>query len=130
MRKKYGGDPDKYKQHYEEKRFWSDTWTQVYIGLSALQARYEHMTEVNENFIFNTNKRIPNTMQTISRYLSHQNNLTGKTNNIEDTQSSRLKNLRAASEMEGNRIWDRTSKRCEIRYLKIVITSTTELKIS
>ena len=38
-----------------------------------------------------------------------QNNLTGKTN-IEDTQSSRLKNLRAAWEMEGNRIWDRTPK--------------------
>ena len=40
-RKKYGEDTDKYKQHYEEKRFWSDTWTQVYIGLSALQTRYE-----------------------------------------------------------------------------------------
>ena len=36
-----------------------------------------------------------------------QNNLTGKTN-IEDTQSSKLKNLRAAWEMESNRIWDRT----------------------
>ena len=44
MRKRYGGDPDKYKQHYEEKRFWSDTWTQVYIGLSALQTRYDHIT--------------------------------------------------------------------------------------
>ena len=56
-------------------------------------------------------------MKIISRYLSHQNNLTGKTN-IEDTQSSRLKNLRAAWEMEGNRIWDRTSKETRDEILK------------
>jgi len=37
---KYGEDSEKYKMLYEEKRFWSDTWTQLFIGLSALQARY------------------------------------------------------------------------------------------